>query len=62
MKAQIAYTSFVERVRQSYAGERIKDGVFGAMMEVQLINDVSSHSARPTCTSCCSPSPVQKHA
>ena len=48
MKAREAYKSFVERVEQGYMAERVKDGVFGAMMDVQLINDVSSLSAKPT--------------
>lgn len=41
LKAQQAYKGFVERVTLSYVEERVKDGVFGAMMDVQLVNDVS---------------------
>eukprot|EP00271_Cylindrocystis_brebissonii_P010575 TRINITY_DN26807_c0_g1_i1.p1 TRINITY_DN26807_c0_g1~~TRINITY_DN26807_c0_g1_i1.p1 ORF type:complete len:167 (-),score=19.50 TRINITY_DN26807_c0_g1_i1:296-796(-) len=35
------YDSFLERCRRAYKGgpERIKDGIFGAMMQVHLVND-----------------------
>ncbi len=51
MKAQEAYKAFVERVKHGYLAERVKDGVFGAMMDVQLINDVSKCSAK-ACVLC----------
>ena len=51
MKAQEAYKAFVERVKQSYIAAGVKDGVFGAMMDVQLINDVSKCSAK-ACVMC----------
>jgi len=38
-QAQTMWGDFVETVRQSYEPERVKDGVFGAMMDVQLVND-----------------------
>lgn len=37
------YAKFVERVKKCYVEERVKDGVFGAMMDVQLTNDVSDN-------------------
>ena len=40
MQAREAYQSFVERVRREYGHpERVKDGMFGAMMQVGLVND-----------------------
>ncbi|KAI5808057.1 D-tyrosyl-tRNA deacylase [Peziza echinospora] len=33
------YTKFVELVKEAYKAESVKDGIFGAMMNVQLIND-----------------------
>src|SRR5690606_29813028 len=33
------YDKFVELVKSSYAPERVKDGAFGAMMQVALVND-----------------------
>ena len=44
MQAKLFYEDFVERVRQDYVVERVKDGVFGARMDVALVNDV-----RPLC-------------
>ncbi|KAK2068291.1 hypothetical protein P8C59_002935 [Phyllachora maydis] len=38
-EARRLYHSFVERVREGYAPEQVKDGVFQAMMEVSLVND-----------------------
>ena len=31
----------MERVRRDYVAERVKDGMFGAMMSVALVNDVN---------------------
>jgi D-tyrosyl-tRNA(Tyr) deacylase len=42
MKAEPAeklYGRFVQMVRENYEAEKIQDGVFGAMMDVSLIND-----------------------
>jgi len=39
LTAKDQYQQFVERVRAAYEGDRVKDGVFGAMMDVELIND-----------------------
>ena len=39
MQAREFYAQFVERVRKAYVPERVKDGVFGAMMSVKLEND-----------------------
>jgi D-tyrosyl-tRNA(Tyr) deacylase len=33
------YSSFLDRLRQQYNPEKIKDGMFGAMMQVELVND-----------------------
>jgi len=44
VQAQEAYSDFVGRVRKNYVADRVKDGVFGAMMDVQLVNDVSIFS------------------
>jgi len=38
-EASAFYARFVERVRRSYVPDRVSDGVFGAMMRVQLEND-----------------------
>jgi D-aminoacyl-tRNA deacylase len=37
--AQELYNSFLDMLRSNYESEKIKDGVFGAMMEVSLVND-----------------------
>ena len=37
--ARELYEYFVERVRVGYRRERVGDGVFGAMMQVALVND-----------------------
>ncbi len=39
MQAKAAYASMVERVRQAYVPDRVKDGRFAAMMDVELVND-----------------------
>eukprot|EP00894_Picocystis_sp_ML_P004316 jgi/Pico_ML_1/54833/g693.t2 len=38
-EASTFYAGFVERVRRSYVPDRVSDGIFGAMMRVQLEND-----------------------
>ncbi|XP_071720493.1 uncharacterized protein [Rutidosis leptorrhynchoides] len=38
-RAKSFYASVVERFQRSYKSDAIKDGVFGAMMKVQLVND-----------------------
>ncbi|KAL5715890.1 hypothetical protein ACHQM5_017651 [Ranunculus cassubicifolius] len=38
-KAKPFYDSLVEKFRKSYHPDSIKDGVFGAMMKVNLVND-----------------------
>ncbi|CAK7204552.1 D-tyrosyl-tRNA(Tyr) deacylase [Sporothrix eucalyptigena] len=38
-EAQRLYNYFVQKVRDNYAADRVKDGVFRAMMEVALVND-----------------------
>jgi D-aminoacyl-tRNA deacylase len=37
--AELLYRQFVEMVRAAYLTEKIHDGVFGAMMDVALVND-----------------------
>ena len=38
-KGKELYDSFFKQVRTLYKEERVKDGIFGAMMDVGLIND-----------------------
>ncbi|KAI5922756.1 D-Tyr tRNAtyr deacylase-like domain-containing protein [Camillea tinctor] len=38
-EAKRLYQYFFEKVQQSYVAERVKNGVFQAMMEVALVND-----------------------
>jgi D-tyrosyl-tRNA(Tyr) deacylase len=40
MQAKDFYQEFVERVRRDFVADRVKDGIFGAMMNVSLVNDV----------------------
>ncbi|KAL6067441.1 D-aminoacyl-tRNA deacylase [Balamuthia mandrillaris] len=53
------YASFVEKVRKSYVPDRVKEGVFGAMMEVELVNDgpVTIQLESPSSSSSASSSP-----
>jgi D-aminoacyl-tRNA deacylase len=37
--AQEMYNEFLALLRSNYEHEKIKDGVFGAMMDVSLVND-----------------------
>ncbi|XP_031473955.1 uncharacterized protein LOC116246293 [Nymphaea colorata] len=38
-KAETFYASLVDRFRRSYSPDCVKDGVFGAKMKVDLVND-----------------------
>jgi D-tyrosyl-tRNA(Tyr) deacylase len=38
-QAKVLYQHFVSKVKEGYQAEKVKDGVFQAMMEVSLIND-----------------------
>lgn len=38
-RARELYQRFVQKVQEGYQIERVKDGVFQAMMEVALVND-----------------------
>ncbi|KAF2726270.1 putative aminoacyl-tRNA hydrolase [Polychaeton citri CBS 116435] len=38
-KGKELYDHFIGKVRESYVGDRVKDGVFQAMMDVGLVND-----------------------
>jgi D-tyrosyl-tRNA(Tyr) deacylase len=37
--AQELYNNFLELLKTDYEADKIKDGVFGAMMDVALVND-----------------------
>lgn len=39
LHSSTATQEFIERVRAGYVRERVKDGVFGAKMDVALVND-----------------------
>jgi len=43
VQARDFYTEFLERLRKEYVADRVKDGIFGAMMDVSLTNDVCFH-------------------
>lgn len=38
-KAKEFYQAFFKKVQDSYKPERVKDGLFAAMMDVALVND-----------------------
>jgi D-tyrosyl-tRNA(Tyr) deacylase len=38
-EARETYQAFVEKVKATYQPDKVKDGVFGAMMQVSLVND-----------------------
>lgn len=38
-EAKQLYQCFFDKVQKGYAAEKVKDGVFQAMMEVALVND-----------------------
>lgn len=38
-EAKELYTHFFTKVQESYSADKVKDGVFQAMMEVALVND-----------------------
>jgi D-tyrosyl-tRNA(Tyr) deacylase len=38
-QAKVLYQRFVRKVEEGYQLGKVRDGVFQAMMEVQLIND-----------------------
>lgn len=48
-EARRLYQHFVTKVEEGYIADRVKDGVFQAMMEVALVNDgpVCSHTRTP---------------
>ncbi|VEL09390.1 unnamed protein product [Protopolystoma xenopodis] len=37
--SELAYKEFLQVLRASYVPDKIKDGIFGAMMAIDLIND-----------------------
>lgn len=38
-EARTMYTAFLDKMRSVYAEDKVKDGIFGAMMQVELVND-----------------------
>lgn len=38
-EAKVLYQYFFDKVQQGYATDKVKNGVFQAMMEVALVND-----------------------
>ena len=38
-KSQIFYNEFLTEMKKAYSEDKIKDGQFGAMMEVNIVND-----------------------
>ena len=42
-----AYDSFMQSIREAYDAKKVQQGVFGAMMDVSLINDVRSDLLSP---------------
>ncbi|KAK1269467.1 hypothetical protein QJS04_geneDACA008241 [Acorus gramineus] len=55
-RAKAFYDSLVDRFRRSYNADAIKDGIFGAMMKVNLVNDgpvtMQLDSSQPTKNNC----------
>ncbi|CAL5226948.1 g9832 [Coccomyxa viridis] len=51
-KAKDFYLEFLERLRGEYVADQVKDGIFGAMMDVSLVNDgpvtIQFDSEKPT--------------
>ncbi|KER29003.1 hypothetical protein T265_04295 [Opisthorchis viverrini] len=37
--SQLVYSELIAQLREAYQEDRVKDGVFGALMDVQLVND-----------------------
>lgn len=37
--AEVMYDTFLQQLQTQYDADKIRDGVFGAMMDVQLVND-----------------------
>lgn len=50
--AKNLYNYFVQKVKDNYEAERVKDGVFRAHMEVALVND-GPVSCSPLCSVFC---------
>jgi D-tyrosyl-tRNA(Tyr) deacylase len=38
-KAKILYKSFFEQIQELYKPDKVRDGLFAAMMDVALVND-----------------------
>ena len=56
LPAEVVYTTFVQQLHDTYDADKIQTGVFGAMMDVELINDgpvtiiIDSRTNTPTTT------------
>ena len=51
-QAKAFYADFVQGLRTTYAVDKVKDGEFGAMMDVALVNDVSAASCSGRSKTC----------
>lgn len=49
VEASRLYHYFVQRVKDGYVGDRVKDGRFQAMMEVALVNDGPVRATKLLC-------------
>lgn len=47
-EAKVLYQYFFDKVQQGYAPDKVKNGVFQAMMEVALVNDGPVRRPPPT--------------
>ena len=47
-EARVLYQYFFDKVQQGYATDKVKNGVFQAMMEVALVNDGPVRCPTPT--------------
>ena len=43
MQAEQVYQQFLQKLRDRYVPSKVSEGSFGAMMQVTLVNDVSTH-------------------
>lgn len=39
LKAKELYQAFFKKVQETYEADKVKDGIFAAMMDVALVND-----------------------
>jgi len=38
-QAEELYNQFLDKLKEGYESDKIHDGIFGAMMDVELVND-----------------------